>query len=602
MKKVKILMTFVFNSMALESIDIDYWEMAQSPSTRGTIIRDCELSIHQGKSGRIAVDMRTETFEQVDSVQHAIYVDLWDEGTLKWNQTASYRLDPIGANTRSFAYESITDIPGSLGTHKYRLRGASLAIVDGMREMLAVTSNELVVKAYTGWVNEGTNTYYYDEDMHMCTGLQKIDNGLFFFNSDGEMQRRWVKYKNNLYYFQPTFGAAYVDGWQTIDGIYYRFNEEGILINSPVIDAYTFYYETSAPPYSYIVTDIAHNILEKTGYHSKKVSGVGVMKQQASENSNFNQRINSGIINVFGHALPGVALLAEKLSEDENDEFVCGHCDFEQSNFLALDTIDLSNCSIMAFNGCYSAQTDETYGNLLDSAVTSGAKCALGFVPETYEFGTEIFFEVFYNNLALGKTVGESAKLAKEELPLGDTSRKYVIKGDLNTTLPNILLLDDQDNQTTSTSLAAVESFEKPDGYTLYETYADGSSLYCKYLYELPTTDRYDMREDGTIHKIINEFSDADKEEIRTVIWNAVKNNLGSNDRIYDSSTPSNAIQIESKDISELVHELLTLYPNLELIKNKGKIRLVNLVYGNESIEVTDIVNGNKLSYDIFFE
>ena len=83
------------------------------------------------------------------------------------------------------------------------------------------------------------------------TGKQKIDGNWYYFNESGVRQKgKWIEDGDNKYYAMPdgtlrvgwlSFGSTYyycnnnaeiVTGRYLIDGIWYEFNEEGILQNS----------------------------------------------------------------------------------------------------------------------------------------------------------------------------------------------------------------------------------------------------------------------------------------------------------------------------------------------------------------------------------
>ena len=107
------------------------------------------------------------------------------------------------------------------------------------------TKNDASVNS--GWVEEGTNKYYYGSEGTPLTNWQKIDDSWYYFDADGVMQKDWQKINdkwyyfnadgvmqlgwqdlnNHRYYFDPS--GKMVTGWQKIDGNWYFFGPGGVM-------------------------------------------------------------------------------------------------------------------------------------------------------------------------------------------------------------------------------------------------------------------------------------------------------------------------------------------------------------------------------------
>ena len=120
-------------------------------------------------------------------------------------------------------------------------------IEDGDNKYYAMPDGTLRV----GWLSFGSTYYYCGSDAAIVTGKQKIDGNWYYFNERGVRQKgKWIEDGDKKYYAMPdatlrvgwlSFGSTYyycnneaeiVTGRYLIDGIWYEFNEEGILQNS----------------------------------------------------------------------------------------------------------------------------------------------------------------------------------------------------------------------------------------------------------------------------------------------------------------------------------------------------------------------------------
>ena len=72
--------------------------------------------------------------------------------------------------------------------------------------------------------------YYFDESGVMQTGYHKIDGITYYFNEDGSLYNGFYTVNGNQYYMQPDGTRAV--GWHVIQGVKYYFNANGTLIAS----------------------------------------------------------------------------------------------------------------------------------------------------------------------------------------------------------------------------------------------------------------------------------------------------------------------------------------------------------------------------------
>ena len=65
----------------------------------------------------------------------------------------------------------------------------------------------------------------------MATGIAKIDGMKYNFGSQGHMTLGWATVGGKKYFFSPSAGGRAATGTWLINGRYYNFNSEGVLID-----------------------------------------------------------------------------------------------------------------------------------------------------------------------------------------------------------------------------------------------------------------------------------------------------------------------------------------------------------------------------------
>ena len=78
-------------------------------------------------------------------------------------------------------------------------------------------------KLYTGWWTDSAGVRYLDTtDGHMLTGLSVIGSDMYYFNEEGFLQTGWVELNGVTYYFNPNDNGKLYKGWMTdATGTYY---------------------------------------------------------------------------------------------------------------------------------------------------------------------------------------------------------------------------------------------------------------------------------------------------------------------------------------------------------------------------------------------
>lgn len=96
-----------------------------------------------------------------------------------------------------------------------------------------------------GWTQSNGNTYYYQPDGRMTTGLAIIDGSYYYFLSDGSMVTGWLKLDGEYYYMQEN--GMLTTGWRQIDGDWYYLRPDSgkCVLNSAIeIDGYWYFFKS----------------------------------------------------------------------------------------------------------------------------------------------------------------------------------------------------------------------------------------------------------------------------------------------------------------------------------------------------------------------
>lgn len=144
--------------------------------------------------------------------------------------------------------------------------------------------------------------------------------------------------------------------------------------------------------------------LSSIGYTAKRYSDIHAYYVRRTMN-------NDKIFANVSHGLAGriicdgkTTVSAKAVSSDNNN--------YSLAAFFGKD--DFNGMKFAYLGSCYSAKTDATYGNLPSYITgTLGAKSALGFKESVNHECATYFEKKLFINLADGKTVSQSASLAK---------------------------------------------------------------------------------------------------------------------------------------------------------------------------------------------
>ena len=89
---------------------------------------------------------------------------------------------------------------------------------------------ELVIDPATaqGWTQNADGHWLYYKDGKTLTGWQTVDGLRYYFNSDGVMHEGWKQSTDGKWYYWNTNGAAI--GWAEIDKKWYYFGKDGVML------------------------------------------------------------------------------------------------------------------------------------------------------------------------------------------------------------------------------------------------------------------------------------------------------------------------------------------------------------------------------------
>ncbi|MCA1066634.1 glucosaminidase domain-containing protein (plasmid) [Rossellomorea sp. AcN35-11] len=145
------------------------------------------------------------------------------------------------------------------GDRTYYLNGNGVVqtgqvVIEGKTYFFSPTGELVSSDITTGWVRDGSTTYYYKADGTLATGWQKISgkryyfystggmatgwlklpgDRTFYFNSDGTMVTGFKTINNQKYYFYSTGGLA--EGWLNLPGDRtYYLNNNGVVVTKDI--------------------------------------------------------------------------------------------------------------------------------------------------------------------------------------------------------------------------------------------------------------------------------------------------------------------------------------------------------------------------------
>ena len=82
-------------------------------------------------------------------------------------------------------------------------------------------------KPITGWVTEGSKTFYLNEDGTRHIGWLQLGNTRYYFDTDGALHIGWLEQDNTRYYFSKD--GVLQTGWLELDNARYYLDKFGIL-------------------------------------------------------------------------------------------------------------------------------------------------------------------------------------------------------------------------------------------------------------------------------------------------------------------------------------------------------------------------------------
>ena len=95
-----------------------------------------------------------------------------------------------------------------------------------------------------GWIQDGDNTYYYDDQGQRVTAWLTLEGKTYYFDADGVLCTGWMKIGSKWYYFEASGTMA--TGWKQIGSKWYYFATSGAMATGwKQIGNKWYYFETS---------------------------------------------------------------------------------------------------------------------------------------------------------------------------------------------------------------------------------------------------------------------------------------------------------------------------------------------------------------------
>lgn len=421
-----------------------------------------------------------------------------------------------------------------------------------------------------GWMQTGffTDTdskkYYLDPiSGYMRVSWVKVGTYYYYFNGSGVMQTGWITLNSQTYYLKSN-GVMVENQWYQIGGLDFKFNSSGYLTEVPSNRAvfYGFNYSDIDTVKSANNSSMGWNT---AGFVTTLRTNVNHSDALSPYGTDLKTRLNSGIFCFDGHGNAGLIAFVQGPSYDQT--FLVAQ---NGNGTTWLPMSDMNNCKLAVFLSCYSANTNQTsnLGNLLDTSISKGADTAIGFTETISVFSSNSFSMTFFASLLNGKSVSQSASAAANTVPVWDSCRKYVIKGNGSLVLKKTVIRNSNDLNN------YYLSEEDKKSYILKEEY-DDKLVYIKVIDGIETSDYYICDLEGNITGMQNIFNYKDLLEI---------NNLET-----PLATSSDAVA--STNLAKISRE-----SENKLITNSSKINIDDVIHKIESFDVLEKING-KIHY-----
>ena len=97
----------------------------------------------------------------------------------------------------------------------------------------------------TGWFADETGAYYFlPGAANAVTGLNTIDNGIYYFNEAAQLQTGWIELSGNTFLFNPADnGKLYTGWWNDAEGVRYLDATDGHMVKGlNAIDKDVYYF------------------------------------------------------------------------------------------------------------------------------------------------------------------------------------------------------------------------------------------------------------------------------------------------------------------------------------------------------------------------
>jgi len=153
------------------------------------------------------------------------------------------------------------------------------------------------------------------------------------------------------------------------------------------------------------------NLSDGTKYDSS--SATGVIGYDAVE---IMAHDNVAIVQLHGHGIAGGGYIQCTPNSAVKGYYLPGKVPTPGYGYIQnqLSPGDLDEVLLVVFEGCYTALTDDDWGNLLDESVAKGADCAVGFLGIVDPDYAQVWAEEFWDSLADGDWVDSALDQAKD--------------------------------------------------------------------------------------------------------------------------------------------------------------------------------------------
>lgn len=268
------------------------------------------------------------------------------------------------------------------------------------------------------WVGELPSGCNYDIYLYTIISGQGLVRVAYSAGSGDDLIRYRV-YADSTYYVKINSASGYSNS-------NYKFRVKRNYVGSGNI--YTYHYQvttslgTTITNTRQLATDTLPH-LWKTGYDSGEYLNNAALTVKTA-------LPNKEISIICNHGAPGMITCSPNSNGSNLTKIYANSGQYLTSQDFSLSSLSsgaLNSTNLIAFVGCSTGETGQTYGNLVDRALEKGSKLSVGWIGDLYISDAVMWFDHFFELYQTGNYTIESAEQATDTWILTQTHHSNTV-------------------------------------------------------------------------------------------------------------------------------------------------------------------------------